>query len=210
VIFCKIMAELIKVFIDTPQLRVIKKAVECIKDGGIIVYPTDTIYGLAADLYNKRAMEKIQRIKGSKNKLLSFILPDLRDISVYANVPDYAYKSMRRVTPGPYTFVLNATKEVPRLLLYNRKTVGIRIPDAPFALKLLEELGNPLLSTSVPYGDNGYHTDPNEIQLKYDNEIDLILDAGIMFNNPSTIVDFTGESVSILREGAGDISALNY
>jgi tRNA threonylcarbamoyl adenosine modification protein (Sua5/YciO/YrdC/YwlC family) len=210
VTYFKLMAELIKIFIDTPHLRVIKKAVECIKNGGIIVYPTDTIYGLAADLHNKKAMEKIQRIKGSKTKLLSFILPDLKDISRYANVPDYAYKSMRRVTPGPYTFVLNATKEVPRLLLFNRKTVGIRIPDAPFALKLLEELGNPLLSTSVPYGESGYHTDPYEIQQKYDNEIDLILDAGVMFNNPSTIVDFTGDDVKILREGAGDVRALNY
>ena len=204
------MAEIIKIFIDTPHLRVIKKAVECIKDGGIIVYPTDTIYGLAADLYNKKAMEKIKKIKKSEKKLLSFILPDLKDISKYAIVPDYAYKSMRRVTPGPYTFVLDATKEVPKLLLYNRKTVGIRIPDAPFALKLLEELGNPLLSTSVPYGENGYHTDPYEIKIKYENEIDMILDAGVMFNNPSTVVDFTGPEPIILRQGAGDIEALNY
>jgi len=204
------MAEIIKVFIDTPHQRVINKAVDCIKNGGIIVYPTDTIYGLAADLYNKKAMEKIQKIKKSPSKLLSFILPDLKDISTYANVPDYAYKSMRRVTPGPYTFILNATKKVPKLLLFNRKTVGIRIPDAPFALKLLEELGNPLLSTSVPLEENGYHTDPYEIKEKYDNEIDLILDAGVMFNNPSTIVDFTGDEASIIREGAGDTDALNY
>jgi len=204
------MAEIIKVFIDTPHLRIIKKAVECIKDGGIIVYPTDTIYGLAADLYNKKAMEKIKKIKKSEKKLLSFILPDLKEISKYAIVPDYAYKSMRRVTPGPYTFVLDATKEVPKLLLFNRKTVGIRIPDAPFALKLLEELGNPLLSTSVPHGENGYHTDPYEIKMKYENEIDMILDAGVMFNNPSTVVDFTGPEPLILRHGAGDIEALNY
>jgi len=204
------MAEIIKVFIDTPHQRVINKAVDCIKNGGIIFYPTDTIYGLAADLYNKKAMEKIQKIKKSPSKLLSFILPDLKDISTYANVPDYAYKSMRRVTPGPYTFILNATKKVPKLLLFNRKTVGIRIPDAPFALKLLEELGNPLLSTSVPLEENGYHTDPYEIKEKYDNEIDLILDAGVMFNNPSTIVDFTGDEASIIREGAGDTDALNY
>ena len=204
------MAEIIKVFIDTPHQRVIKKAVDCIKEGGIIVYPTDTIYGLAADLYNKKAMEKIKRIKQSEKKLLSFILPDLKEISRYAIVPDYAYKSMRRVTPGPYTFVLNATKEVPKLLLFNRKTVGIRIPDAPFALKILQELGNPLLSTSVPLGESGYHTDPYEIKMKYENEIDLILDAGVMFNNPSTVVDFTGPEPVILREGAGDIGALNY
>jgi len=204
------MADLIKVFIDTPHQRVIKQAVKCIKEGGIIVYPTDTIYGLAADLYNKKAMERILKIKNSKKKLLSFILPDLKDISTFANVPDYAYKLMRRVTPGPYTFVFNATKEVPKLLLFNRKTVGIRIPDAPLALKILQELGNPLLSTSVPLGDDGYHTDPYEIKSKYDNDIDLILDAGVMFNNPSTVVDFTGDEVTILREGAGDINVLSY
>lgn len=204
------MAEIIKIYIDTPHQRMINKAVDCIKNGGIIVYPTDTVYGLAADLYNKKAMEKIQRIKMSSNKPLSFILPDLKDISIYANVQDYAYKCMRRVTPGPYTFVLNATKEVPKLLLYKRKTVGIRIPDAPFALRLIEELGNPLLSTSVPHGENGYHTDPIEINEKYGNQIDLILDAGVLFNNPSTIVDFTGDEAIIIREGAGDIIALNY
>lgn len=204
------MAELVKVFIDTPHQRTIKQAVECIKNGGIIVYPTDTIYGLAADLYNKKAMEKIQVIKKAYNKPLSFILKDLKEISRYATVPNYAYKCMKRVTPGPYTFVLNATKEVPKLLLYKRKTVGIRIPDAPFALRLVEELGNPLLSTSVPHGEDGYHTDPLEIKEKYDYQIDLILDAGIMFNNPSTIVDFTGDEVAIIREGAGNIDALNY
>lgn len=204
------MADIIKVFIETPHHRVTKQAVKCIKEGGVIVYPTDTIYGLAADLYNKKAMERILKIKKSNKKLLSFILPDLKDISIFANVPDYAYKVMRRVTPGPYTFVLNATKEVPKLLLFNRKTVGIRIPDAPLALSILRELGNPLLSTSVPYGDDGYHTDPHEIKSKYDNDIDLILDAGVMFNNPSTVVDFTGDDVTILREGAGDIDALSF
>lgn len=204
------MAEIIKIFIDTPHQRVLKKAARIIKEGGIIVYPTDTIYGLGADLYNKKAMEKIHRIKKFSNKPLSFILPDLKDISVYAHVGDEAYKSMRRVTPGPYTFVLNATKKVPKLLLYNRKTVGIRIPNAPYALKLVEELGHPLLSTSVPLEKDGYHTDPDEIEKKYGNQIDLILDAGILFNNPSTIVDFTGEEITILRKGAGDIEALNY
>jgi len=205
-------AEIITVYVDTPHQRTINKVVDVLKKGGIIVYPTDTIYGLGASLYNKKAMERILRIKKqTTNKPLSFILPDLKDISTYANVNDFAYKIMRRVTPGQYTFVLNATKEVPKLLLHKRKTVGIRIPDAHFALKIVEELGHPILSTSVPEGDDeGYHTDPIEIAEKYGNEIDLILDAGVMFNNPSTIVDFTNENPEILREGAGDIDALNY
>ena len=203
--------EIIQVHINTPNKRTIKYAADIIKDGGIIVYPTDTIYGLGANLFDKHAMQRILRIKNQKsNKPLSFILPDLKDISRYANVQDFAYKIMRRVTPGPYTFVLNATREVPKLLLHNRKTVGIRIPDATVALCLVEELGHPLLSTSVPLGEDGYHTDPNDIAEKYGHEIDLILDAGVLFNNPSTIVDFTNNSIEIIREGAGNVDALNY
>jgi tRNA threonylcarbamoyl adenosine modification protein (Sua5/YciO/YrdC/YwlC family) len=204
-------AEIIPVHIDTPNKRTIKHAADIIKKGGVIVYPTDTVYGLGANLYNKKAMQRILRIKDQKsNKPLSFILPDLKDIAQYANVQDFAYKIMRKVTPGPYTFVLNATKEVPKLLLHKRKTVGIRIPDAPLALMLVEELGHPILSTSVPLGDEGYHTDPEDIADKYGHDIDLILDAGVSFNNPSTIVDFTNDVVEILREGAGNIDALNY
>lgn len=204
-------AEILKVYIENLHQRVIDKAVECIKGGGIIVYPTDTIYGLGADLYNKKAMERIHRIKKqSLKKPLSFILPDLKYISEYATVSDYAYKVMRKVTPGPYTFVLNATKQIPKLMLYNRKTVGIRIPEAPVALRLVEELGYPILSTSVPMELETYHTDPLEIADSYQHDIDLILDAGIMFNNPSTIVDLTGDFPEIIREGAGDIDVLYY
>ena len=205
-------AEIIKVYVDTPHNRTINRVVDVLKSGGVIVYTTDTIYGLGADLYNKKAMEKILRIKKqTSNKPLSFILPDLKAISTYANVSDYAYKIMRRVTPGQYTFVLNATKEVPKLMLYKRKTIGIRIPDAPFALKIVAELGHPILSTSVPEGEEeGYHTDPLEIAENYGNDIDLILDAGVMFNNASTIVDFTQNEPEIIRDGAGDIDALYY
>ncbi len=205
-------AEIITVYVNTPHQRTINRVVEVIKKGGIVVYPTDTIYGLGVDLYNKRAMEKILRIKKQKsNKPLSFILPDLKDISKYANISDSAYKIMRKVTPGQYTFVLNATKEVPKLLLHKRKTVGIRIPDAPFALRIVEELGHPILSTSVPEGeDEGYHTDPLEIAEKFGHEIDMVLDAGVLFNNPSTIVDFTGGDPEIIREGAGEIEALGF
>lgn len=204
-------AEIITVYKDTPHQRTVNRVVEVLKDGGVIVYPTDTIYGLGADLYNKKALERIIRLKYNQtSKPLSFILSDLKDISKYANVPDFAYKIMRRVTPGPYTFILNRTKEVPNLLVWKRKTVGIRIPDAPFAIKIVETLGHPILSTSVPSEDNGYHTDPEEIAQKYGNDIDLILDAGILFNNPSTVVDFTNNEPEIIRYGAGDVDALNY
>ncbi len=205
-------AEMIEAYPDTVNYKAVKRAVEILRNDGVIVYPTDTIYGLGADLFSKKAMNRIMRIKHeSIKKPLSFILPDLKDIATYANVPDYAYRIMRRVVPGPYTFVLPATRDVPKMLLYNRKQVGIRIPDAPLALAIIEELGNPILSTSVPIEDDlTYHTDPQEIFKLYGHDLDLIIDAGISFINPSTIVDFTVNPPEILRKGAGDVKALNY
>ena len=201
-----------KVYLDHPPKRILEQAVTILKKGGVIVYPTDTIYGLGADLYNKKAMERIIRIKGSPSKkLLSFILPDLKQIADYAIVPDFAFKIIRRVTPGRYTFVLNATREVPKILLEKRKTVGIRIPDSPLANQLVELLGHPILSTSVPTDEQeGFHTDPLEIADRFNHEIDMILDAGVLFNQPSTVVDFTDDKPLILRAGSGNIDALNY
>ncbi|MHB2150020.1 L-threonylcarbamoyladenylate synthase [Calditrichota bacterium LG25] len=203
--------EIQHVYLDHPQKRLIKRAAEILREGGIVVYPTDTIYGLGIDLFNKKAIERVLRIKKeSKHKMLSFILPDLKNIAEWALVPDYAYKIMRRVVPGPYTFILKATKKVPKLLLSNQKTVGIRIPDSIVAQALVQELGRPILSTSVPQGSDGFYTDPQEIAGCYQHEIDLILDAGVMVNKPSTIVDFSGPEPEILREGSGDIEALYY
>ncbi len=203
--------EVQKVYLEHPQKRLIKKAVDVLQDGGIVVYPTDTIYGLGIDLFHKKAIERVLRIKKeSKHKMLSFILPDLKHIAEWAIVPDYAYRIMRRVIPGPYTFVLRATKKVPKLLLSNQKTVGIRIPDSEVAIELVRELGRPILSTSVPQGSDGFYTDPAEIAERFKNEIDLILDAGIMPNKPSTVVDFSGPEPEVLREGAGAIDALIY
>jgi tRNA threonylcarbamoyl adenosine modification protein (Sua5/YciO/YrdC/YwlC family) len=204
-------ADIRKIFLDHPQLRLIKHAVDVLRGGGIIVYPTDTIYGLGVDLFNKKSLERIFKIKKTSNhKLLSFICPDLKDIADWAVVPDYAYKIMRRITPGPYTFVLPASRQVPKKMLHKRKTVGIRIPNSIVAIALATELGRPLLSTSVPQGTDGYYTDPEEIFQQYRLEIDLILDAGICFNKPSTIVDFTSYEPQILREGSGPIEALHY
>lgn len=197
------------IFLDNPQARLISQTVNILQNDGIIVYPTDTIYGLGADLFNKNAMTRIFQIKKTSNhKLLSFICPDLKDIANWAVLTNDAYKIMRRVTPGPYTFILRASKQVPKILLQKRKTVGIRIPDSIVAQSLLKELGRPLLSTSVPQGEDGYYTNPQEIAEKYNNDIDLILDAGVMFNQPSTIIDFSGNEPIIIREGAGDIDAL--
>ncbi len=203
--------EVQKIYLQHPQKRLIRKAVEVLQNGGIVVYPTDTIYGLGIDLFHKKAIARVLRIKKeSRHKMLSFILPDLKQIAQWAVVPDYAYRIMRRVVPGPYTFILRATKKVPKLLLSNQKTVGIRIPDSEVAIELVRELERPILSTSVPQGSDGFYTDPQDIAERFKNEIDLILDAGIMPNQPSTIVDFSGYEPVILREGAGDIDALEY
>ncbi len=200
-----------KVYLENPQPRLISKAVEILKNGGIIVYPTDTIYGLGVDLFNKSAMERVLRIKQASNqKLMSFVCPDLKDIARWAIVSDDAYRVMRRVLPGPYTFVLRASREIPKIVLQKRKTVGIRIPDCNVTRALLAEMGRPFLSVSVPQGSDGYYTDPLEIAENYFNEIDLIMDAGVMFNQPSTVVDFSGNEPAILREGAGDLSMLYY
>jgi tRNA threonylcarbamoyl adenosine modification protein (Sua5/YciO/YrdC/YwlC family) len=197
------------IFVDNPHKKLILHAVKILESGGVIVYPTDTVYGMAADIYNKDAVSKLFKIKQvSKQKLLSFICSDLKDIATWAHIPNNVYRIMRRVLPGKYTFILPASREVPKLILQKRKTVGIRIPDSEVARSLAMTLGRPLLSTSVPKEADEYHTDPDEIAERYKYEIDLILDAGVLTDIPSTVVDFSVNPPEIIREGAGDISLL--
>jgi tRNA threonylcarbamoyl adenosine modification protein (Sua5/YciO/YrdC/YwlC family) len=187
------------------------RAVEILQNGGVIVYPTDTIYGLAADILNKEAISRIFKIKkASKQKLLSFIFSDFKDIANWAHIPNNAYRLMKRVLPGKYTFILPASKEVPRSLLHlhKRKTIGVRVPDSIIARSLVQFLRRPLLSTSVPKGADGFFTNPSEIIEQYQYQVDLILDSGITPNIPSTVVDFSLSPPEILREGAGDIDIL--
>jgi len=192
-----------------PDREQILHAVDILKNGGVIVYPTDTIYGLAADILNKEAVLKIFKIKKvSKQKLLSLIFSDLKGIADWAHIPNGAFRLMRRVLPGPYTFILPASKELPKSIVQKRTTMGVRVPDSEVVHRLVEELGRPLLSTSVPKGVDDYFTDPGEIAERYNHEIDLILDGGIMPTLPSTVVDFSVDPPEILREGAGDVSAL--
>ena len=196
--------EIQKIDLDHPHKRLLQHAASILKNGGLIVYPTDTIYGLGADLFNKGAIERIFELKKtSRQKLLSFICPDLASVADWAYLPTSAYRVLRRVTPGKYTFVLRASKEVPKILLQKRTTVGVRIPDSAVALGLVRELGRPLLSTSVPQGEDDYYTDPLRIAETFRHDIDLILDAGILANLPSTIVDLSGPAAAIIRLGAG-------
>ena len=191
----------------TPQIRYINKAIEVLKSGGVIIYPTDTVYGIGCDIFNHEAVQRVYDIKNeSGNKLFSFICPDLKDISKYAKVSDYAYKSMKKLLPGPYTFILPSAREVPKKLRSKRKSVGIRVPDHKIAIMLAQELGNPIISTSVTNRKGDILFDPLEIQAIFNISVDLMLSAGALSGQPSSIVDLSDDEPVIVREGAGDVS----
>lgn len=191
----------------TPQIRYINKAIEVLKSGGVIIYPTDTVYGIGCDIFNHEAVQRVYDIKHeSGNKLFSFICPDLKDISNYAKVSDYAYKSMKKLLPGPYTFILPSAREVPKKLRSKRKSVGIRVPDHKIAIMLTQELGNPIISTSVTNRKGEILFDPLEIQAIFNISVDLMLSAGALNGQPSSIVDLSDTEPVIVREGAGDVS----
>lgn len=192
---------------ENPQLRYIDKAVEVLKRGGIIIYPTDTVYGIGCDIFNKSALDKVRTIKNDPDiKLLSFICPNLKNISKYAKVSDYAYRKMKYLLPGPYTFILPAAKQVPKKLWTKRNTVGIRIPDHNVALKIVEELGNPIVSTSVTDRKGNVLIDPIEIRSIFNNQVDLMLASGNLIGEPSTVIDLSDDEPEVIREGAGDVS----
>lgn len=192
---------------QNPQLRFINKAVEVLKSGGIIIFPTDTYYGLGCDLFNKDGLEQILSIKGeSETKLLSFICSDLKDISKYAKISDYAYRTMKRLLPGPYTFILPANKVVPKKLWSKRKTVGIRVPNHAVTLQIVKELGNPMITTSTTTRLGEPIIDPLEIKSIFNSRVDLMLSSDNMSFNPSSVIDLSQEEPQIIREGSGDVS----
>lgn len=191
----------------TPQVRYINKAVEVLKNGGVIIYPTDTVYGLGCDIYNKEAVERIYSIKNEAlTKLYSFLVSDLKDISKYAKVSDYAYRMMKKHLPGPFTFVLPASKDVPKKLWTKRKQVGIRIPNHNIAIQLAKELGNPIVSTSVTTRKGQVLFDPEEIKVIFNSQVDLMLASGALNGKLSSIVDLSDDTPEVVREGAGDVS----
>ena len=194
--------------IDPQRLkgRHIKQAAEVMHAGGVIVYPTDTIYGLGCDITSKVAIERIRRIKGrSHKKPMSFVCADLSNISRYAHVSNYAYRLLKRCLPGPYTFVLPATRETPRILQSKQKTVGLRVPDHPVPSSLVQELGNPIISTSANYSDQEVITDPQELEEIMGHQVDLILECGQLPVMPSSVISLIGDRIEILREGKGDL-----
>ena len=197
---------IIKINPQNPQQRLIRKVADTLKEGGIIAYPTDTIYGLGCDLYHKEAIEKIHHLKKHhKSKRLSIICADLSDISKYAHVPDYAYRIMRTLIPGPYTFILEATKLVPKIMLTNQKTVGVRVPDNAISLSVVKELEHPIITTSVKKADESLYSDPEEIDQILGRNLDWVIDGGTIVAEHSTIIDFTSEQPHVVRQGKGDV-----
>ncbi len=190
-----------------PQARKVAQAVDVLRRGGVIVYPTGTVYGLGCDIHQKKAVERIYQIRQlKKDHPLSFMCPDLSKIARYAYVDDFAYRIMKRLVPGPYTFVLKATREVPKLLVRKQKTVGIRVPDDTIALALLNELGSPIVSSSAMYQDQVLN-DPDELHARFP-QADAFVDGGWGGIEPSTVIDLTGDEPLVIREGAGPVDVI--
>jgi len=189
-----------------PEPRKIRQAVDALEAGEVIAYPTDTVYGLGCDLFNKRAVSKLYQIKGmDKGQKLAFVCQDLSDISKYAVMHDSAYRVMKEFLPGPYCFILESTREVPKIVHWPRKTVGIRVPDNPVAQALCRELGRPIISSTAARHGEIPHLDPAEIDQEFKG-LGLVLDAGAGGTVPTSIIDLTGDEPKIIREGAGEVS----
>jgi tRNA threonylcarbamoyl adenosine modification protein (Sua5/YciO/YrdC/YwlC family) len=193
---------------QNPQPRFIKKVADVLRDGGVIIYPTDTVYGLGCALLNKKGIEKIYDLKKrSRKNPLSFVCSDLKHISEYAKVTDYAYKTMKRLLPGPYTFILEASRLVPKIILPKRSTTGIRVPDNQICLALVKELGQPVISTSVKTQEGELLGDPALIKEYFGRTVDLIVDGGMILPQPSSVISLVDDNIEIIRIGKGDISA---
>ena len=198
---------LIHIHPENPQLRLIRQVVDVLNKGGIIIYPTDTIYGLGCDIFQHKAIERICSIKkvDPQKAQLSFVCSDLSDLSKYAKqLPTPVYRTLKQYLPGPYTFILEASREVPKILKTKKDTIGLRIPDNKIARCIVQELGRPILSASLPGEDIEEYTDPEIIKDIFGKQVDLIIDGGIGGTEPSTIIDFTTGQAEVLREGAGE------
>lgn len=195
----------------TPQKRLIHRAVEIIDRGGLIAYPTDSCYALGCHIGDKQAMERIRKIRKVNDKHhFTLVCKDLSELSTYAKVDNAAYRLMKNCTPGPYTFLLKATHEVPRRLQTpKRKTIGLRVPDHPIALQLCEELGQPLMSSTLILPDRDEPlSDPQEMRELLEHEVDLVIDGGYCGIEATTVIDFVDTNPTVLRKGKGDVSWL--
>jgi len=198
---------LLEIHPEHTQPRLINRVVTCLRDGGIIAYPTDTTYGIGCSIFNKKGIERIYRMKQREHKKpFSFICPSLSDVARYARVSNSAFKILKRYLPGPYTFVLEATREVPDLLMTRQKTVGIRIPENRICLDIVQLLGNPIVTTSANLSGEEPTGDPSIIEDVFGNQLDLIVDGGLLTKEVSSVVSLVGATPEILRAGVGDLS----
>ncbi len=185
---------------DNPQQRLINRVCAVLEEGGLIVYPTDTFYGIGCNLFNKRGIQLIYRLKNRPlKKPFSFLCDSLKEVSRYALVSNYAYKTMRRLLPGPYTFILEGTRLVPKIMLTKRKTVGIRVPDNKICLDIIRTFGRPIISTSAVFDD------PQSIKEAYGSFLDVIIDGGVLYQSPSSVVSLIDDIPEVIREGKGDV-----
>jgi tRNA threonylcarbamoyl adenosine modification protein (Sua5/YciO/YrdC/YwlC family) len=201
---------LLKIHPENPELRKIRIVAECLKNGGIIIYPSDTVYALGCDIYHPKAIEKIYKIKNKdpRKSNFSFICSDLSHLSDFVfSIDTPIYRVMRKALPGPFTFILKANSKVPKIFQSKKKTVGIRIPDNKICMELVKELGNPIMTTSIHDEDEilDYTTDPAHIYEKYDRMVDIVIDGGFGGNKPSTVVDCSDGDFTVLREGIGNL-----
>lgn len=187
-----------------PSPRHIERAAQVLENGGLIAYPTDTYYGIGCDLHSKKAIDRLYGVKNrDRKKPLAFLCNDLSDVARYAIVSNFAYRTMKQLTPGPFTFVLEATKIVPDSMQSKQRQVGIRVPQAPLMLAIAEKLGRPIVTTSATNADGDVLTDAKDIKENLGNRLDLILDGGVQPNEPSTVVSLIGDQIEVLRQGKG-------
>lgn len=204
------MSQFFQIHPDNPQLRLVKQAAQIVHGGGIVALPTDSCYALVCHLDDKNAVERLRRIRGVDDKHhLTLLCRDLSEIAQYARVDNRQYRLLKAATPGPYTVILEATKEVPRRLSHpSRKTIGLRVPENRIAHALLEELGQPLLGTTLILpGDSEPLTDPDEVRDQLERQIELVIDGGACSLEPTTVIDLTGDDPVLLRQGRGDAAA---
>ncbi len=206
------MAEFIKLYEENPQEVKIRKIAQVLKNGGLIIYPTDTVYGIGCDLFNQRAIQRLCHLKGVKPDKLnfSFLCSDLSDLSLYAKaIPNHIFKLMKKVLPGPYTFILHSNSRVPKIVNAKKKQVGIRVPNNNIIKMLVQELGNPIISSSIKDDDEvlEYQTDPELIFEKFEKLVDVVIDGGFGHNTASTVVDCTSDEPEVVRYGLGEIDS---
>lgn len=191
---------------ETPQPRLIGKVVDILSRGGLIAYPTDTYYGIGCDIMNKRAIQRVHQLKGRDLKNpFSFICADLKNIADYAKVTNYAYKTMRRLLPGPYTFIMEGSRMVPKIMLTRRKTAGIRVPDHPIPVALVRELGNPILTTSATGPDGEIFHDASLLHDHFGKRLDAVIDGGPVPGEPSSVISLLEDAPEVIRDGRGDV-----